>query len=67
MPNLTEPSYKQYILYDQYPVLVLNKSLGSMYSVDITNRFTNLFPKDCPLKNYKILKVVCKNEEVKNY
>ncbi len=50
-----------------YPVLTLNKSLGSMYSIDISRRFLNLFPKDCPLSNFQISKVLSGNEEVKNY
>ena len=50
-----------------YPVLILNKSLGSMFSVDISKRFINDFPKGCPLSNYKITKVVSNNEEIKNY
>ena len=48
-------------------MLILNKSLGSMFSVDISKRFINEFPKGCPLSNYKITKVVSNNEEVKNY
>ena len=38
-----------------------------MYSVDISKRFINKFPKDCPLTNFKISKVISNNEEVKNY
>ena len=67
MPNITESNYKSYIQENEYPVLVLNKSLRTMHSVDITKRFTNLFPKDCPFTNFRIRKVIYNNEAVKNY
>ena len=64
MPNYTEPDFKSYVKVGQYPVLILNKSLGTTYSVDITKRFTNLFPKDCPLTKFSISKVISKNEVI---
>ena len=52
MPNYTEPDFGSYVKVGQYPVLTLNKALGTTYSVDITKRFINLYPKDCPLTKF---------------
>ena len=52
MPNYTEPDFGSFVKVGQYPVLTLNKALGTTYSVDITKRFINLYPKDCPLTKF---------------
>jgi hypothetical protein len=45
MPNATEAGYKNYKQFGSYFVLSLNYSKGSIVSIDIKKRFTNLFPK----------------------
>ena len=49
MPNNKEIGFQSFKMVGKYPVLILNKSLGSSIKIDISKRIINLFPKDCPL------------------
>lgn len=67
MPNKTESNYTKYKKIGQYPILILNQSITSMLSIDISKRFLNKFPIDCPFTNFRISKVLSNNKEIKSY
>ena len=54
MPSYKEDSYKSYISVNSFYVLKLNFSLGINNLIDISYRFKNLYPVDCPLSKFRI-------------
>ena len=58
MPTSSEKYSELFKLIDKNPVLIINQSSSSDFSIDLSKRFINLFPSDCPILEYKIDKVI---------
>ncbi len=58
MPKPDENFANKYKLINQIPVLFINKSSNSDFTANLSKRFINLYPYDCPINTYKIYSIM---------